>query len=153
MRSALNIPSDYFLIVSSTSWTIDEDFSIVLNALEVLSNTHPKIFLVITGKGPLQSYYRDIIKKKDWKGIKIEMVWLEIEDYPALLCQADLGICLHVSSSGLDLPMKVVNMQEAELPVLAFEYATIYEFIKPGVNGELFKNSEELANKIEVLFI
>jgi hypothetical protein len=49
--------------------------------------------------------------------------------------------------------MKVVNMQEAELPVLAFEYATIYEFIKPGVNGELFKNSEELANKIEVLFI
>ena len=153
MKKALSIPEDFFFIVSSTSWTIDEDFSIVINALDILSNKPLKIFLVITGKGPLQNHYKDLIKTKQWKNIRIEMAWLETEDYPEVLKQADLGICLHVSSSGVDLPMKIVDMQEAELPALAFKYLTIHEFVKEGINGELFQDSEELAHKIEVKII
>jgi hypothetical protein len=41
-------------IVSSTSWTKDEDFSILLNAIEKYDKSDSKIFLraFITGKGP-----------------------------------------------------------------------------------------------------
>ena len=152
MRKALNIPRDAFFIVSSTSWTIDEDFSIVLEALDLLKNKPLKLYLVITGKGPQQAYYKSIIKAKNFANIHIEMAWLEIEDYPEVLKQADLGICLHTSSSGLDLPMKIVDMQEAELPALAFHYNTIHEFVTEGVTGELFRNSQELAEKIEVRY-
>lgn len=141
----LNRPA---ILVSSTSWTPDEDFEILLKALESKcsfvinlhffkftyffcldyenvskeSQSYPDLLCIITGKGPQRQHYLDIIESKEWSRVSILTPWLETEDYPQLLASADLGVCLHISSSGLDLPMKVVDMFGCGLPVCAINF-------------------------------
>ncbi|KAE8579874.1 hypothetical protein XENTR_v10024221 [Xenopus tropicalis] len=116
------------LLISSTSWTEDEDFSILLKALEeyelFIRNGAklPPLVCVITGKGPLKEHYSKLIREMQFKNIQICTPWLEAEDYPLLLGSANLGVCLHKSSSGLDLPMKVVDMFGCCLPVCAINF-------------------------------
>ncbi|XP_048350877.1 chitobiosyldiphosphodolichol beta-mannosyltransferase [Sphaerodactylus townsendi] len=146
------------LLVSSTSWTEDEDFSILLKALEEYEHyindgmRLPPLVCVITGKGPLKEYYSKLIATMHFKHIQICTPWLEAEDYPLLLGSADLGVCLHKSSSGLDLPMKVVDMFGCCLPVCAVQFQCLHELVKHEVNGLIFKDSSELAGQLKTLF-
>ncbi|XP_071725973.1 UDP-glycosyltransferase TURAN [Rutidosis leptorrhynchoides] len=167
------------LIVSSTSWTPDEDFGILLEAavmydrrVAALLNendsngdevfwkdinegkifSYPRLLFVITGKGPEKEKYEEKIKKLNLKRVAFRTMWLSPEDYPLLLGSADLGVCLHTSSSGLDLPMKVVDMFGCGLPVCAVSYSCITELVKVDKNGLLFSSSSELADELMMLF-
>ncbi|XP_037363539.1 chitobiosyldiphosphodolichol beta-mannosyltransferase [Talpa occidentalis] len=146
------------LLVSSTSWTEDEDFSILLGALEkfeqlVLEGARlPSLVCVITGKGPLKEFYSRLISQKHFRHIQVCTPWLEAEDYPLLLGSADLGVCLHKSSSGLDLPMKVVDMFGCCLPVCAVRFRCLHELVKHEENGLVFTDMEELAAQLQMLF-
>ncbi|KAJ7570886.1 hypothetical protein O6H91_01G137900 [Diphasiastrum complanatum] len=164
------------LIVSSTSWTPDEDFSILLEAavmydrrvaahlgeldtdfpdyLRTPENTcpYPRLMFIVTGKGPMRSIYEERIRKLRLRRVAFRTMWLSANDYPVLLGSADLGVCLHTSSSGLDLPMKVVDMFGCGLPVCAVSYSCIGELVKDRQNGLLFSSSSELALQLLELF-
>src|SRR6185312_11090139 len=72
--------------------------------------------------------------------------FLEEAEYRELLARADIGISMHRSSSGLDLAMKVVDLQEAGVPVLAFDYGgSLPEQVADGETGFLFRTADELA--------
>lgn len=128
----VNKETSPIIVISSTSWTEDEDFQILLDALFEFDQKHAdrlitnkkdlKVVCVITGKGPMKQYYLDKLKEYSFKHTRFIFPWLEPEDYPKMLASADLGICLHKSSSDLDLPMKVVDMFGSRLPVCAYRY-------------------------------
>ncbi|CAJ2514294.1 Uu.00g024130.m01.CDS01 [Anthostomella pinea] len=147
------------LIVSSTSWTPDEDFSLLLEALVSYAReaSAPPIIAIITGRGPQKSYYEEQIEELQKMGrlpnIRILTAWLSMEDYATLLSCADLGVCLHMSSSGVDLPMKVVDMFGSGLPVAAYSgYESFGELVKEGVNGCGFETADELSLLLQRLF-
>lgn len=150
------------LLVSSTSWTPDEDFSLLLSALESYASVRPSeslppILAIITGKGPQKEYYLSRIATLNAEGkldgITILSAWLTTENYAKLLASADLGVCLHMSSSGVDLPMKVVDMFGAGLPVVGYSgYESWSELVREGENGRGFETAEELAGCLRQVF-
>lgn len=151
------------LIVSSTSWTPDEDFSILLDALVRYSaagtanDKVPKILAIITGKGPQKEHYLSRIRQLNLNStlsnVKITTAWLSTEDYASLLASADLGISLHTSSSGVDLPMKVVDMFGTGLPVAGWsKFEAWPELVQERVNGRGFDSPEGLADILLELF-
>ncbi|KAI4184911.1 MAG: hypothetical protein L6R41_004437 [Letrouitia leprolyta] len=152
------------VLISSTSWTPDEDFSLLLDALlsysSMATSTHPylpKILAIITGKGPLKdAFVRKIgtaTDKGQLKRVQIKTAWLSSEGYAKLLASADLGVSLHTSSSGVDLPMKVVDMLGAGLPVVGWDNFEAWpELIKEGVNGRGFRSSAALSRLLVALF-
>ena len=152
------------LLVSSSSWTADEDFSIFLEALRDYSSTAtstqpqlPELVVAITGKGPLKGHYISEIDRLRQAGelemVKVYTDWLSFEDYAQLLGSADLGVSLHTSSSGVDLPMKVVDMFGAGLPVLGWsKFAAWPELVTEDVNGKGFSSAEQMAAILCELF-
>ena len=152
------------LLVSSTSWTPDEDFGVLLDALvqysDLAMTSHPylpEVLVVVTGKGPLKDHFVSqiaMLKSQD----KLEMItfktaWLSLENYAGLLAAADVGVSLHKSTSGVDLPMKVVDMFGAGLPVVGWsDFEAWPELVKEGVNGRGFKSAAELQSILMELF-
>ena len=89
------------LLVSSTSWTPDEDFAVLLKALtiydtkaKVAGGKLPKVLTIVTGKGPDKEKYMEQVQKLQgdddleiptWTHVRLISHWLEASDYPLLL--------------------------------------------------------------------
>jgi beta-1,4-mannosyltransferase len=142
------------LVVSPTSWSLDEDFDLLLEAVERAERRladrglppAPAVAIVVTGKGPLRAAFEQRLARRALERVVVRTTWLESADYPALVGRADLGLCLHQSSSGLDLPMKVSDFMGAGVPVAAFDYAPVLgEVLREGQEGLLFRDPGTLA--------
>ena len=141
------------LVVCPTSWTPDEDFDLLLEALERAerqlarnASPAPSLAVILTGRGALRDGFEARLARRSFSHIAVRTQWLEPEDYPVLIGMADLGLCLHQSSSGLDLPMKVADFRGAGVPVAAFDYAPVLgEVLTPGHEGLTFRDPGDLA--------
>lgn len=151
------------LVVCPTSWSPDEDFDLLLEALEraeravaglsaasaspvAPSGPAPNLAVVLTGRGQLRSNFEKRLSRRDFKRLAVRTAWVEPHDYPVLVGMADAGLCLHQSSSGLDLPMKLADFRGAGVPVCVYDYAPVLgEAVTPGHEGMTFHEPGELS--------
>jgi beta-1,4-mannosyltransferase len=143
------------LVVCPTSWTPDEDFDLLLEALErterklleaVNASEIPSVCVLMTGRGMLRAEFEARLERRHLKRVVVRTTWLEPADYPVLVGMADAGLCLHQSSSGLDLPMKLADFRGVNVPVCAFDYAPVVaEVLRPGKEGVTFHEPGELS--------
>lgn len=87
-------------LITSTSWTPDEDFPLLIEALTLYDGRAraaavtdgpklPKVVMLVTGKGPLRDKYMDEINQLEklgrWTFVRCRSLWLEAADYPIIL--------------------------------------------------------------------
>jgi beta-1,4-mannosyltransferase len=152
-------------IVCPTSWTEDEDFDLVIDAVPHLEERirgweaagagrrFPNMVVLVTGDGARRAEFERRFAGLPARRIQLRARWLEPEDYPKVVGSADLGLCLHRSSSGLDIPMKVADLFGAGVPVCALDYGIgLGERVRHGDNGFLFSTARQLADVLFDLF-
>jgi beta-1,4-mannosyltransferase len=152
-------------VVCPTGWTEDEDFDLVIEAVRYLEDRirgweagsadrrFPELVILVTGDGHRRAKFERRFAGLPARRVQLRTRWLEPEDYPRIVGSADLGLCLHRSSSGLDIPMKVADLFGAGVPVFALDYgAALAERVRHGDNGLLFSNGPQLANLLFDLF-
>ncbi len=152
-------------VVSPTSWTADEDFDVVIEAVRLAeerirgwealepSRRFPDLVILVTGDGARRAEFERRFAGLQARRIQLRTRWLEPEDYPRIVGSADLGLCLHRSSSGVDIPMKVADLFGAGVPVCALDYgACLAERVRHGDNGVLFSTARQLADLLFDLF-
>ncbi|CAK9441281.1 uncharacterized protein LODBEIA_P51500 [Lodderomyces beijingensis] len=145
--------ADFKILVSATSFTLDEDFGILLDALKKyeLDPKSQPVILIVTGKGPLKNQFLQAVEECKYSPkVIVKTAWLSSEDYPRILASADLGVSLHTSSSGIDLPMKIVDFFGCGVPVVSLNFPAINELVKEGKNGMIAQTStsEEICKLI-----
>lgn len=143
------------LVVTSTSYTPDEDLDMLLDALAIYDKVPnaAELNVVITGKGPGKDAFLQSVDNLKLSKVRVFTRWLTYEQYHQLLSVCDLGVSLHQSSSGYDLPMKVVDMFGAGLPVAALKFPALDELVKEGENGLMFTSAESLAATLKTAFV
>ncbi|MEO8677762.1 MAG: glycosyltransferase [Vicinamibacterales bacterium] len=152
------------LAVCPTSWTPDEDFDLLLEAIERAERTlgggkpsglpeaPAQLCILLTGRGALRENFEARLSKRNFSAIRVRTGWVEPADYPVLVSMADLGLCLHQSSSGLDLPMKLADFRGPGVPVAAFDYAPVLgEALTIAHEGVTFKDPGQLAHLLVAL--
>jgi beta-1,4-mannosyltransferase len=152
-------------IVCPTSWTEDEDFDVVIEAVTHLeerirgweagdsARRFPELVILVTGDGARRAEFERRFAGLPARRIQLRARFLEPDDYPRVVGSADLGLCLHRSSSGLDIPMKIADLFGAGVPVCALDYgACLAERVRHGDNGLLFSTGRQLADVLFDLF-
>ena len=180
LAPVMQLPEDYRweesqVVISSTSWTADEDFGPLIDALETYdiaasvpsptptlsSSTSlsepdeerlPKLLVLITGKGPLLPAFRARLasRGRPFRNIVVRCLFVPAADYPILLGCADVGLSFHTSTSGTDLPMKIVDMLGCGVPVFARGYGALGELVQDGREGRWFDTAHQLAGLLVV---
>lgn len=140
------------IAIAPSAWSADDDFDLLLDALPRLDArlaqrpAAPGLLVLLTGEGPRRAAVG--ARLDAWRSPRIatRAAWLAADEYPRALAAADLGLSLHRSASGLDLPMKIADMFGAGLPVCALDDGTcLGEMVRPEVDARLFHDADGLA--------
>ena len=153
------------LIICPSSWTEEEDFDLLVDAARRLDERirgweaggegrrFTQIIVLVTGDGERRAQFERRFAGLPARRVHLRTRWLEQEEYHRVVGSADLGLCLHRSSSGLDIPMKVADLFGAGVPVCALDYgACLAERVRHGDNGLLFSTASHLADILFDLF-
>lgn len=150
-------PDNARWVVAPSSWTADENHAALLHVAEwwrehAADWRGSPVAVIATGRGPGRAEFERTAATLGGGPVAIHFGWVPQGEYPALLAHADAGLCLHTSSSGLDLPMKLADFRGAGLPALVWGYGPVLaEVFREGDHGVIFRDEAGLSEALHTL--
>ena len=149
----LRLAESPLMVIAPTGWTADEDMGLLIDAavrldalIAAASAAVPDVVIVASGRGPLRGEWDRRVTGLALRHVHLQSRWLPAPDYPSFLAAADVGVSLHRSASGVDLPMKIADLLGAGVPICALAYGPcLAEVLRDGETGLLFETAGELA--------
>lgn len=144
----LGIPGDAFVAVFVANLREVKGHVFLFEALARLAPAHPRLHLVLIGKGPLEGELRAVASRLDLAG-KVHFAGLR-NDVADCLTVADLFV---LSSLSEGTPLCLIEAMRAGLPVVASRVGGVPEMVEDGVTGSLVEaaNSGLLAGAMDRL--
>ena len=128
--------ASHLALISATSWTADDDYTLVVDALKAIDKQlaaakSGRVWLLVTGKGETRARFEAQIQAAQLSDRVVVSThyFQSFVTYATAMSLFDAGLCVHRSSSGLDLPMKCVDMFGCGLPVVALDYPALPELV------------------------
>ena len=153
-RGSASAPATVGFIVCPTSWTEDEDFDLVIDAVPRLEErirgweagqrrpAFPDLVILVTGDGARRAEFERRFAGLPARRFSCARAGSSPKTTRVSSAAPISGLCLHRSSSGLDIPMKVADLFGAGVPVCALDYgACLAERVRHGDNGLLFSTA------------
>ncbi len=145
---------DVPLAVAPTRWTADEDVDLLIETLErtdrglrsVARDGEPRLVVLLTGTGDGRTAFEQRLARRQFSAIAVTTACLSPADNAQVTAAASLGLCLHQSSSGLDLPIELSDFRGAGVPVCVYDFAPVLsERFTNGQDGAVLRDAGALA--------
>jgi len=133
VRKEFGIPMDAVVIGTVTRLSPQKSPLVFIEAAHIISNTHPNVYFLVVGDGPLRNDVEQRIKELKL-GDRICLTGLR-RDVPDLLSACDI---FTLSSLWEGLPRVLPQAMANGLPVVASAIDGSREIIQDAVNGRLF---------------
>jgi beta-1,4-mannosyltransferase len=152
------------LVVAPSSFSLDDDFDLLFDALGLFearmrdeessgAGRCPELLVLLTGRGPRRDEVERKVAARAFHRVHARTLWLPAPQYASLLAAADLGVCVHRSSSGADFPMKLADMSGAGLPACVLDYGPcLRERLAASRAHLLFTDADDLAGRLAAVF-
>ena len=140
--------------ISPSSWSIDEDMEMLLDAAAAFAARPGSVRLTLfaTGAGPGLAAFERRANALRSDRLRIVTGWFPEPLYRELIAAMDVGICMHRSTSGADLPMKLVDMLGAGLPPVVFDYGPVLgELLVSERCAGTFRTAAELVDQLTAI--
>jgi beta-1,4-mannosyltransferase len=152
LLSSLRLPfgEPLLLALSPTSWGLDEELALLLDAAKLLPAALPAdarpVLLLASGSGEGRAAFEERAAKLPPGLVAVRTACVPGDEYPFLVRSADVGISLHHPAAGLDPPMKTADLLGGGVPVLELAVGPgPQSLVVPGRNGLSFPDSPGLA--------
>jgi glycosyltransferase involved in cell wall biosynthesis len=110
-----------------------------------------QIVFVVFGGGKVQSSFENELKEQRFRNIVYRVFALNTDVYSQILSCADLGIVFEGSRFGLDVAKEVVEMVASGLPLLAFRWGCVAEYVIDEKSGFFFKDEAGLVELLKLV--